>query len=66
MMTREEWFVTKAFTEPPDPRNGYVLWPKEFPVYNGCNEPCDMWTGPCVCGAFHRDGDAEHLGIKRK
>jgi hypothetical protein len=23
------------------------------PRYNACNEPCDMWIGPCCCGAWH-------------
>ena len=23
---------------------------------NGCHEPCDNWNGPCVCGAWHKDG----------
>lgn len=35
----------------------FVAWPKDKPArYNGCNEPCDMWTGPCCCGATHKDG----------
>jgi hypothetical protein len=25
-------------------------WPKH---YNACNEPCDMASGPCACGAWH-------------
>lgn len=24
--------------------------------YNACLEPCDNWNGPCVCGAWHKDG----------
>lgn len=25
--------------------------------YNACSEPCDMWIGPCVCGAWHHGED---------
>ena len=29
-------------------------WPaNEPPQYNGRGEPCDMWRGPCSCGAWH-------------
>lgn len=37
--------------------NDWQAWPEGEPLrYNACTEPCDMWTGPCACGAFHRDG----------
>lgn len=26
------------------------------PRRNACTEPCDNWNGPCVCGAWHKDG----------
>ena len=32
-------------------------WPQHvFKQWNGCSEPCDMWTGPCACGAYHLEG----------
>lgn len=32
-------------------------WPVNQPrKYNGRSEPCDMWTGPCSCGATHVEG----------
>lgn len=34
-----------------------VVWPVDEPKrFNGRNQPCDMWTGPCSCGAWHREG----------
>lgn len=40
-----------------DNSNNYAEWPKDIPAqYNGQSEPCDMWTGPCCCGATHRNG----------
>ena len=41
----------------PHPTSGMVAWPIWAKVqYNACTEPCDMWTGPCACGACHKDG----------
>jgi hypothetical protein len=35
----------------------FVPWPTDKHVrYNGAGQPCDMWTGPCACGAFHVEG----------
>ncbi len=35
----------------------FVAWPEDQPKrYNACTDPCDMWTGPCACGATHKDG----------
>jgi hypothetical protein len=35
----------------------FIAWPKAKPLkYNGSGEPCDMWTGPCCCGAWHEEG----------
>lgn len=35
----------------------FIPWPDDKPTrYNACTDPCDMWTGPCACGAFHKDG----------
>jgi hypothetical protein len=34
-----------------------VPWPDDQPPkYNACKDPCDMWTGPCCCGAWHKAG----------
>jgi hypothetical protein len=34
-----------------------VKWPIDKPLrYYGSSEPCDMWTGPCSCGATHTEG----------
>lgn len=34
-----------------------VSWPAWAPKqYNACTDPCDMWSGPCACGAWHREG----------
>lgn len=34
--------------------SGFVAWPKDRPPqYNGSGSPCDMWIGPCSCGATH-------------
>jgi len=34
-----------------------IAWPNDKPHrYNGSGTPCDMWTGPCSCGATHKDG----------
>lgn len=35
-------------------------WPKDVPPYfNTLAEPCDMWDGPCCCGALHQYGEFE-------
>lgn len=32
-------------------------WPDDaHAMFNGSSEPCDMWSGPCSCGAWHREG----------
>jgi len=37
--------------------NDWMGWPDDKPKrYNACTDPCDMWTGPCACGAWHKDG----------
>ncbi len=34
-----------------------VGWPLDAPaMFNGTSEPCDMWSGPCACGAWHKEG----------
>jgi len=39
--------------------NGIVAWPQEWTDrrYNACNEPCDMFVGPCSCGAWHTEDE---------
>ena len=38
-------------------RVSWVSWPPDQPQrFNGCNIPCDAWTGPCCCGAWHTEG----------
>lgn len=38
-------------------RQAWHGWPSWAPKqYNACNEPCDMWTGACCCGATHLMG----------
>lgn len=35
----------------------FIAWPDVQPrQYNGSGTPCDMWTGPCQCGAWHNEG----------
>lgn len=32
-------------------------WPDWAPKqYNACTDPCDMFDGPCACGAWHHEG----------
>lgn len=40
------------------PRKGGTLvpWPKTEPTRYLTNTPCDMWSGPCACGATHVEG----------
>lgn len=37
------------------PNITWMKW-RGAPRYNACIEPCDNWNGPCVCGAWHKDG----------
>lgn len=40
-----------------DVATGMVPWPEWAPKqYNACTDPCDMWNGPCACGAWHKNG----------
>ncbi len=35
----------------------FIPWPHDVDKrYNGSSSPCDMWTGPCSCGAWHTEG----------
>jgi hypothetical protein len=34
----------------------YSVWPTWAPKQGVGEIRCDMWTGPCSCGDFHRDG----------
>lgn len=33
-----------------------VPWPKHHPTRQNGGVVCDMWTGPCSCGAWHTEG----------
>jgi hypothetical protein len=39
--------------------NTFVPWPASWTErrYNAGNEPCDMLSGPCACGAWHSLGE---------
>lgn len=39
-----------------EPDSTLVPWPKTEPTRYLTNTPCDMWTGPCACGATHTEG----------
>ena len=41
----------------------FVPLPPCIVKHNACNEPCDMYIGPCVCGAWH---DGTELNKIRK
>lgn len=33
----------------------FISWPTYAPVqHNACTDACDMWEGPCACGAWHK------------
>ncbi len=35
----------------------FQSWPADVPAqFNGSSDPCDMFNGPCSCGAWHTDG----------
>jgi hypothetical protein len=37
--------------------NDFKPWPEDQPKQrNTGTEDCDMWSGPCVCGAWHKEG----------
>lgn len=39
-------------------KSTWVSWPANEARRRlmGSNFPCDMWTGPCSCGAVHEEG----------
>jgi hypothetical protein len=39
-------------TDPPKLRG----WPAGFEQRNANTDVCDMWDGPCSCGAWHMNG----------
>jgi hypothetical protein len=44
--------------------SGFVAWPDDHPPqYNGSGEPCDMWIGPCSCGATHTAKQRERAAM---
>lgn len=56
-LTAAEYQQVVLMVHAPEREGGCVGWPLDAPaMFNGSGEPCDMWTGPCSCGAAHRDG----------
>ena len=46
--------MDRAAKESEVERFGFVPMPADKPpIYNGSGTPCDMWIGPCCCGATH-------------
>jgi len=39
-----------------EPDCSMVEWPKHVPRRMNGGTVCDMWTGPCACGATHHEG----------
>jgi hypothetical protein len=37
--------------------NGFIVMPSIVNVRNACTERCDMFEGPCACGAWHHEKD---------
>lgn len=42
-------------------KSGPVAYPSKWPKYLMANEPCDMISGPCCCGAWHKISDWWHV-----
>lgn len=42
-----------------EPNMSLVAWPDNWPSFYNCNVPCDMLVGPCLCGAWHGEGEFE-------
>lgn len=45
---------------PPPTGAGFAPYPKDKPPRHNGGVLCDMWKGPCACGAWH-DGDNDVL-----
>lgn len=45
LLPKQQLFITE----------GLLAWPEDWKDrhYNACNDPCDMLSGPCACGAWH-------------
>lgn len=53
----EELARRRKEEEEAEPAGAFVAWPADQPErFNACTDPCDMWTGPCACGAWHKEG----------
>lgn len=39
-----------------EPDTSLVPWPSHVPRRYNAPVACDMWTGPCACGATHHEG----------
>jgi len=37
--------------------NDFIIMPLSVNVFNACTERCDMFVGPCACGAWHHKKD---------
>lgn len=37
--------------------NDFIIMPSSIKAYNGSSERCDMFVGPCSCGAWHHKDD---------
>lgn len=57
-LSEEEYAVVKKRLIGYQPtKTGFIPWPTQTPrQWNACTMPCDMWTGPCCCGAWHKEG----------
>lgn len=40
-------------------KQNYVELANCFTTYNSIGTRCDMYKGPCSCGAWHKPGDME-------
>jgi len=55
-LTAEEYRTASRMAGDHHPR-AVIGWPLDAPaMFNANNEPCDMWNGPCCCGAVHEEG----------
>lgn len=68
-LTGPEWLIAKALVDEQHPgaveADKIVPWPEGAPKkYNANRDACDVWNGPCLCGAWHFDGDVQ-AGLDR-
>lgn len=54
----EKLIVKEHVSDIPASKLGFIAWPANAPrQWNACTDPCDMWHGPCCCGATHIKGE---------